>query len=166
MPRVLVVYHSRTGRTESLARFISNAIEGEGLEVDCRKVAEVQPEDLLQVDGVVVGSPTYYGTMAAEVKRLLDDSVRSHGKLDGKVGAAFASAGSTGQETTVLSILQALLIHGMIIQGDFSGLHYGVTSVGAQVEDDANRCRRFGQRYAQLVKLVCATPGQELELEN
>jgi NAD(P)H dehydrogenase (quinone) len=166
MPRVLVVYHSRTGRTESLAREISDALEAEGLEVDCRNVAGVQADDLLQADGIVVGSPTYYGTMAAEVKRLLDESVRFHGKLDGKVGAAFASAGSTGQETTVLSILEALLIHGMIIQGDYSGLHYGVTSVGERTEDDTNRCRRFGKRYARLVRLVCTKSDEGRQADN
>lgn len=154
MPSVLVVYHSRTGRTESMARAIADSIAAEGVDVRCSKVQDVAPDDLLAVDGLVVGSPTYYGTMAAEVKALLDESVKYHGKLDGKVGAAFASAGSTGQETTVLSILEALLIHGMVVQGDFSGHHYGVTSVGEQQEDDVKRCQRFGQRYATLVKRV------------
>ncbi len=154
MSRILVIYHSRTGHTESMAQTITESIRTEGLEVDFRRVEDTTPEDLLSVDGVVIGSPTYYGTMAAEVKKLLDDSVKYHGRLDGKVGAAFSSAGSTGQETTVLSILEALLIHGMIVQGDPQGHHYGVTTIGKLQEEDITRCKRFAQRYATLVKRV------------
>ncbi len=160
MPKVLVIYHSRTGRTEAMAKAIGDAIRAEGVEVTCKRVEDTRPDELLQVDAVVIGSPTYYGTMAAEVKRFLDESVRHHGKLDGKVGAAFASAGTTGQETTVLSILEALLIHGMVIQGDSRGLHYGVTSVGEHRDDDAKNCRRFGKRFAALVKRVCASQSE------
>lgn len=156
MPKVLVTYHSRTGRTESMAEAIASAIEAEGVEVIRKKIADTQPEEMLSVDGVVLGSPTYYGTMCAEVKKFLDESVRLHGKLDGKVGGAFASSGSAGHETTVLSMLQGLLIHGMIVQGDFTGTHYGATSVGQTREVDVKECRRFGRRLASLVKKVCA----------
>ncbi len=152
MARVLVIYHSRTGHTESMAHAITGTLQGEGLDAECRRVEDTTPEDLLGVDGVIIGSPTYYGTMSAEVKKLLDDSVKYHGRLDGKMGAAFSSAGSTGQETTVISILEALLIHGMVVQGDFQGHHYGVTSTGKLQEEDLTRCQRFAQRYAALVK--------------
>jgi NAD(P)H dehydrogenase (quinone) len=154
MPKVLVVYYSRTGNTESMAKSIAEAIAEESLAVECKEVENVDLDELLDVDGLVVGSPTYYGTMAAEIKKFLDDSIKHHGKLDGKVGAAFASAGSTGQETTVISILEALLIHGMVIQGDPRGHHYGVTSLGKPAEQDVQRCNRFGQRFARLVKRV------------
>ncbi|MBM3237104.1 flavodoxin family protein [Candidatus Poribacteria bacterium] len=154
MPKVLVVYYSRTGNTEVMAKSIAEAIAEEGLDVECKKVVDANPDELLNVDGLVVGSPTYYGTMAAEIKKFLDDSVKHHGKLDGKVGAAFASAAVTGQETTVISILEALLIHGMIIQGDPRGHHYGATSLGKPLEQDVQRCKRFGQRFARLVKRV------------
>ncbi|MFX1453030.1 MAG: flavodoxin family protein, partial [Promethearchaeota archaeon] len=99
-------------------------------------------------------SPTYYGTMAAEIKKFIDDSVKFHGKLEGKVGAAFSSAAITGHETTVISILEALLIHGMIIQGDSKGQHYGATTVGKPDKNEAKWCQRFGQRVAELVKLI------------
>lgn len=154
MAKVLVVYYSRSGNTESMAKTIAQAIARENLDVDCKKVEDVSPDELLDMDGLVVGSPTYYGTMAAEIKRFLDDSIKHHGKLDGKVGAAFASAAAMGQETTVLSILEALLIHGMIVQGDPRGHHYGVISLGKPNEQDEQRCQRFGQRFARLVKHI------------
>ena len=140
-----------------MAKMICEAVRDEGLEVVCKKVEDAAVDDLLTADGIVIGSPTYYGTMAGEVKRFLDASVKHHGKLDGKVGAAFSTANSTGQETTVLSILEALLIHGMIIQGDCRGLHYGVTSVGEATESQRQHCTRFAQRFARLVRLVSAS---------
>jgi NAD(P)H dehydrogenase (quinone) len=156
MAKVLIVYYSRTGNTEAMATAIAKAVTEEGLDVVCKKVKDVAVDELLEADGLMVGSPTYYGTMAASVKRLLDASVKHHGKLDGKVGAAFASATATGQETTVFSILQALLIHGMIIQGDPEVNHYGVTSIEKPDEQVLKNCQRFGQRFATLVKQVAS----------
>ncbi len=154
MLKVLVIYYSKSGHTESMAEWIADAITEEGLEVVCKKVEDANPAELLDTDAVVLGSPTYYGTMAAEMKKFLDDSIKHHGKLEGKVGAAFATANAMGQETTVISLLEALLIHGMIIQGDPRGHHYGVTSLGKPGEQEKQRCQRFGQRFAQLVKQI------------
>jgi len=156
MAKVLIVYYSRTGNTEAMATAIAKAVTEEGLDVICKKVKDVARDELLEADGLIVGSPTYYGTMAASVKRLLDASVKHHGKLDGKVGAAFASASATGQETTLFSILQALLIHGMIVQGDPEENHYGVTSIEKPGEQVLENCQRFGQRFATLVKRVAS----------
>ena len=52
MPKALVVYYSRTGNTEAMARLISKAIEGEGLSVVCKKVEDTDPDDLLDADGI------------------------------------------------------------------------------------------------------------------
>ncbi|MFX0206327.1 MAG: flavodoxin family protein [Candidatus Hodarchaeota archaeon] len=155
MSKVLIVYYSRSGNTEKMAKLIAKAIEKENVEVTCKKVGDTDPEELLDVDGVVIGSPTYYGTMAAEIKKFIDESVKYHGKLDGKVGAAFSSAAITGHETTCISILEALLIHGMIIQGDPDGCHYGATSIGEPKDRETQWCQKFGKRVAKLVNLIC-----------
>lgn len=152
--KVLIVYYSRSGNTESMAKAIAKAVTDESVDVACKKVKDADIDELLEVDGLIVGSPTYYGTMAAEIKSFLDDSIKHHGKLDGKVGAAFASAAATGQETTVFSILEALLIHGMVVQGDPKGYHYGVTSTGTPDGQVLEACQRFGQRFATLVKQI------------
>ena len=154
MKKVLIVYYSRSGNTEKMANIIFEAIEKEGIDVNCKKVEDTLLEELLEVDGIVIGSPTYYGSMAGEVKKFLDESVKYHGKLDGKIGAAFSSAAVTGHETTVISILEALLIHGMIIQGDPEGHHYGATAIGEPDKKETEWCQRFGQRVANLVKLI------------
>lgn len=154
MPKVLIVYYSRTGNTEKMAGYIAEGVKEEGVEVEVKRAEEAKPEDLLEADGVVMGSPTYYGTMAAELKKLLDDSVKYHGRLDGKVGGAFASSAQVGggNETTVLDIVDALLIHGMVVQGDPQGDHYGPVSIGAPDGKVEEECRRRGRRIAQLVK--------------
>ena len=157
MPKVLVVYYSRTGNTEKMARQIAETVAEDGLDVECKSVAETSVDDLLAADGIVMGSPTYYGTMCSELKKLIDDSVEYHGRLEGKVGAAFTSSGvlGGGNETTVTDILGALLIHGMIVQGDPQGCHYGAVCIGAPDEEGLQRCQRMGHRFAQLVKKVC-----------
>jgi NAD(P)H dehydrogenase (quinone) len=154
MSKVLVVYYSRSGNTEAMAKLVAEGVESEDVEVECKKVADTSVDDLLAVDGIILGSPTYYGTMAAEIKKLLDDSVRYHGKLDGKVGAAFSSSGGRGggNETTVMDMLRALIIHGMIVQGDPKGDHYGPVAVGKPDERSSEECTRRGARVAKLVK--------------
>ncbi len=154
MAKVLVVYYSRSGNTEAMARLVTEGVESEGVEVECKKVEDTTIDDLLTVDGIVIGSPTYYGTMAAEIKKLLDDSIKYHGKLEGKVGAAFSSSGGVGggNETTVMDIIRALMIHGMIVQGEPSGDHYGPVAVGKPDDRSSKECKKRGARVARLVK--------------
>lgn len=154
MPRVMVLYYSRTGNTRAMAREVAKGVRMDGVEVVLKEVTDTKPQELLEYDGLIIGSPTYYGAMAAEVKELLDASVKYHGKLAGKVGAAFSSSANIGggNETTILSILQALLIHGMIIQGEADGDHYGPVSIGKPNKSTLAQCQRLGQKVAMLVK--------------
>jgi len=154
MAKGLVVYYSRSGNTQQMARTIADAMTEAGLATDCRPVSEVQADHLLAAEAIVVGSPTYYGQMAAEIKKMFDDSVGRHGALDGKVGAAFSSAANIGggNETTVTSIIQAMLIHGMIVQGDPQGDHYGPVAIGKPDQRVIQQCQRRGKRVAELTK--------------
>lgn len=141
MVKVLVVYYSRGGNTRKLAEMLTAALKEEDLEVCMKIVLDTKVEELLEYDGIAIGSPTYYGQMAGEVKEFLDETVRLHGRLDGKVGLAFTTAGGhgTGGETTILSIIQAMLIHGMIVQGDPEDLHYGIITRGMPKNEDLDR---------------------------
>jgi NAD(P)H dehydrogenase (quinone) len=154
MAKVLIVYYSRSGNTRKMAESIAAGIKKEKVEVDVRDVKDVTTADLLAVDAIVVGSPTYYGSMAADIKRLFDESIRIHGKLDGKVGAAFASSANIGggNETTILDIINAMLIHGMVVQGDWQGDHYGPVAIGSPDKRAIQECLRAGARIAQLIK--------------
>ncbi len=154
MAKILVVYYSRSGNTRIMAEMVALGAKDEGAEVDLKEIAKVKPEDLLGYDGIIIGSPTYYGTLAWEVKKLLDESVKFHGKLEGKVGGAFSSAANIGggNETTILSILEAMLIHGMIIPGAYSGDHYGPVAINGSDARVKKQCLALGSRIAKLAK--------------
>ncbi len=154
MVRTLICYYSRSGNTKKMAYLIQKGVMEEDVEVDTKDVKAVKVDDLLGYDGIIIGSPTYYGLMAAEVKSLLDKSVKHHGKLDGKVGGAFASSANIGggNETTVLAILEALMIHGMTICGDSKWDHYGPVSVERPDARVEKVCVRYGKRVAALTK--------------
>jgi uncharacterized protein YqeY len=90
--------------------------------------------------------------VAAEVKRLIDDSVAFHGQLAGKVGGAFSSSANVagGNETTVMAILQCLIIHGMVIQGLHTGDHYGPVTIGDLDDRAKSNCLQYGKAVAEL----------------
>jgi len=152
--KVLIVYDSRSGNTEKMAHAVSEGVSEEGLDVEVKRVEEASVDELPGVDGLILGSPVYYGLPTAKIKAFIDDSVKYHGKLDGKVGGAFASSGGThtGAETTVMALNEALFIHGMVIQGTSGSNHYGAASVGAPDDKDIENCRKLGSRVANLVK--------------
>ena len=154
MTKILVVYDSKTGNTEKMAFAVAEgAKQIKGVKVIVKRVEQASVEDFLGVDGIIMGSPTYYGQMSAKLKALIDESVKIHGKLEGKVGAAFTSSGgtATGAETTLLSILQAMLVHGMIVQGRSDDKHYGAAAVGSPREKELEHCRELGKRVASVV---------------
>ncbi|MEM0057771.1 MAG: NAD(P)H-dependent oxidoreductase [Candidatus Bathyarchaeia archaeon] len=155
MAKILIVYDSRTGNTEKMAYAVAEgAKQVQNIEVVVKKVDQTSLEDLLDADGIIMGSPTYYGQMSAKLKALIDESVKIHGKLEGKVGAAFTSSGgtATGAETTLLSILNVMLVHGMIVQGRPDDKHYGAAAVETPDEEELEYCRELGRRTAMLVK--------------
>ena len=155
MKKVVIIYYSRTGKTKRMAKEILKGAKEEGAEVRLKKVEEATNEDLLWADGIIIGSPTYFGTIASEVKKFLDDSLEIRGKLEDKIGAAFASSGhrAGGKETTILTILHALIVHGMIVCGDplISGGHYGAAC--NEFDNRAKKeCRELGKRIAKLIR--------------
>ena len=157
MAKVLIVYDSRTGNTEKMAQAVAEGTKQvKDIEVVVKKVDQAKLEDLLNADGIIIGSPTYYGQMSGKIKTFIDDSVKIHGKLAGKVGAAFTSSGGTasGAETTLLSILGAMLVHGMIVQGRADHKHYGAAAVEKPSEGDVEMCRMLGERTAKLTLKV------------
>lgn len=154
MPNGLVVYYSKSGNTKQMAETIGGAMSENGLPTTIKDVTQTTVADLLAADAIVIGSPVYYGHMAAPIKNLLDESVSKHGRLDGKIGAAFSSSANVGggNETTIMGILEALVIHGMIIQGDPQGDHYGPVAVGKPDSRALAQCKKKGKRIADLAK--------------
>ena len=171
MTEILVLYYSRSGATEALAREIADGVDSvAGCSARLRTVPPVSaiseataadipdsgppyatPADLRECSGLLLGSASKFGNMAAPLKYFLDQTVTEWfgGALAGKPAGVFASSGSLhgGQETTLLSMMIPLLHHGMLIVGipyleeDLSttttgGTPYGATHVTWNRETD------------------------------
>jgi len=152
--KILIVYYSETGNTKKMAELIAEGVKEEQVEVVVRDADSVKAKEFLNYDGIIIGSPTYYGLPAYQIKKLLDESVQFHGSLEGKVGGAFASSANIGggNETTIMAIIQAMLIHGMIVKGTSEGDHYGPVSIGKPDKRVERQCKDYGRMVARLVK--------------
>jgi len=142
MTKLLVLYYSTYGHVETLAEAIAEGARSvPGTEVALKRVPELMSkevaeqagakldqkapiasvEELAEYDGIVFGTPTRFGNMAAQMRNFLDQTggLWFGGKLIGKVGSVFASTGSQhgGQETTITSFHTTLLHHGMVVVG-------------------------------------------------
>ncbi|HEX5056104.1 MAG TPA: NAD(P)H:quinone oxidoreductase [Gammaproteobacteria bacterium] len=141
MIEILVLYYSRSGSTANLARQIAHGVEEiKGVQSRLRTVPPVSAvsetaakpvpdsgapyaslQDLEECKGLILGSPTRFGTMAAPLKYFLEGTSAEwlSGKLAGKPAAVFTSSSSLhgGQESTLLSMMLPLLHHGMLLMG-------------------------------------------------
>jgi NAD(P)H dehydrogenase (quinone) len=155
MKNILIVYFSQSGNTEKLAQAIARGAERKDVLAEVKRVEATTNNDLTRADAIIVGSPVYFGSMAAPIKEMFDKSVAIRRQLKNKIGAAFATAGhhTGGKETTMLSIIQAMLIHEMIVVGDpiSAGGHYGAATTGAPDAEAIRQAEALGARVAELV---------------
>lgn len=185
-PYILVLYYSRHGHVKMLAEQIALGVESAGLEARLRTVPPVSTvceateqdiptegdiycsaDDLAQCSGLLLGSPTRFGNMAAPLKYFIDGTAGlwMNGSLVDKPAGVFTSTSSLhgGQESTLLSMMLPLLHQGMVCAGvpyaepalsnsTTGGTPYGASHVEAQSlsEDEIKICRAQGKRIAQL----------------
>ena len=204
MPKILVLYYSSYGHIEIMARAqAEGAAQVRGAEVTVKRVPELVPPDvarasgfkleqsaplavpdeLEQYDGIVFGTPTRFGNMAAQMRNFLDQTGPQwmRGALVGKVGSAFCSTASQhgGQETTLTSFHNTLLHHGMIVVGlpytfkDLTtmreisgGTPYGascVTGAGSELRMptplELEMCRYQGEHVTRITSRLVAGAG-------
>ena len=141
MAKILVLYYSSYGHIETMAQAVAEGARGTGATVDIKRVPEIVPEavakashfkldqaapiatveELPTYDAIILGVPTRFGNMAAQMKNFLDQTgpLWFTGALVGKVGSVFASTATQhgGQESTILSTHTVLLHQGMVIVG-------------------------------------------------
>ncbi|HET8790013.1 MAG TPA: NAD(P)H:quinone oxidoreductase [Modicisalibacter sp.] len=143
MSKILVLYYSSYGHIETLAKAVAEGAQAvDGTQVDVRRVAELvsddiaersgykrdqdapqldDPNELVNYDAIVIGTPTRYGNMASQMRNFWDKTggIWAQGKLVGKIGSAFTSTASQhgGQETTLTSIHTMLFHLGMVVVG-------------------------------------------------
>ncbi|HSB51694.1 MAG TPA: NAD(P)H-dependent oxidoreductase [Dissulfurispiraceae bacterium] len=156
--QVLVLYYSKGGNTRRLAEEIAKGVASTGATAMLKSTNEVTKEDFVASAGIIAGSPVYFGVMAADLKRVFDEYVGVRRKMENKVGAAFATGGhhTGGKETTIFSIIQCMLIYGMIVVGDpmsASG-HYGVACLGAPDDRACEDGFKLGARVADLCRKI------------
>jgi NAD(P)H dehydrogenase (quinone) len=187
---ILILYYSVHGHTAQMARQVARGVEEvEGVSARLRTVPQVgvgirdqaavpetgppfaRNQDLAEVDGLILGSPTRFGNMAAALKYFLDGTASEwySGVLEGKPAAVFTSTASLhgGQETTLVSMMMPLLHHGMVVLGlpysekSLTTTRGGGTPYGASHhsgwegdreldEDEIRLCRSLGRRVATL----------------
>lgn len=191
MSDVLVLYYSQSGSTAEMARTIARGIEEvDGMQARLRTVPAVSSvceasaplvpdsgapyaelEDLQECSGLILGSPTHFGNMAASLKHFIDGtgSLWMSGAMINKPAAVFTSTASMhgGQESTLLSMLLPLMHHGMVLMGlpyseaalhktTSGGTPYGASrlnSGNAPLDDDEKTlCLALGRRVAQAAK--------------
>ncbi len=158
---VLILYYSKSGNTRKFADVVAEGVKSiSGMDAVMKSTQEVTKDDFVNAAGIIAGSPVYFGVMAADLKRVFDEFVGVRKQMENKVGAAFATSGfwAGGNETTIMSIIQCLLIYGMIIVGDPMSAtgHYGAVSVAAPDEKSADTARKLGARVAELCKKISA----------
>lgn len=196
MADILVLYYSRNGATAELARQVCRGIEQvAGVTARLRTVppvtTEIQPPasavpasgapyathaDLVACDGLVLGSPTRFGNMAAPLKYFLDgtSSLWASGALAGKPAAVFTSTSTQhgGHEATQLSMMLPLLHHGMVLCGlpftepavartQRGGGPYGAGTIGdgqGPTEDERLLAQQLGRRVAELATRLAPHP--------
>jgi NAD(P)H dehydrogenase (quinone) len=141
VPRILVLYYSSYGHVETMANAVAEGAAGEGAEVVVKRVPELMPEEVAKAafvkldqaapiaspgelgdyDAIIVGTPTRFGNMAAQMRNFWDQTgpLWGTGALVGKIGSVFTSTATQhgGQETTIISAQITLMHHGMIIVG-------------------------------------------------
>ncbi len=141
MTRVLVLYYSTYGHIEKMAHAVADGVREAGADVVIKRVPELVPEEIARnagfkldqaapiatvdelpsYDAIIIGVPTRFGNMPAQMKNFLDQTggLWFQGKLIGKVGSVFSSSATQhgGQESTILSTHTVLLHQGMVIVG-------------------------------------------------
>jgi NAD(P)H dehydrogenase (quinone) len=119
-PSVLITYYSASGSTKQMADAIYEGAKSvEGVQVKLLPISEVKSQDLMEATAVIVGSPVYNSNPAPQVLEFINSWPFDGRPMKDKIGAAFATGGgiSIGEEGVMLDILQAMLIHGMIVMG-------------------------------------------------
>lgn len=159
--KVLVVYHSRGGHTEAMAKAVADgAKKNSQAEVTIKPVGDVKCAELLATDALIVGSPVYWSNMAGEVKSFFDRWSTECNVLPpvfpmrDKVGGAFVTGGETssGKEIALMTIVAAMLGNRMIVVSEGQALGAAATTGEGRspvTEKELDEARRLGERIAQ-----------------
>jgi len=200
--KILVLYYSLTGNVYRMAKLVAGGVRQGGAEAVIKTVPELMPEELIrsnelivaakkeqegvpiatveelpEYDGIIVGTPTRFGNMAAQMRNFWDQTgaLWVQGSLIGKPAGVFCSTATLhgGQETTLISSMMTLFHQGMIMVGvpyseqalittNAGGTPYGPSHVSGQpptnpiTDQEAEICRALGKRVAEIAAKLAA----------
>ena len=146
-PSLLILYYTRSGNTERMARAIAEGAEAGGVQASVKRVEECELEDLVQADGLALGSPTYFSNVAWQVKKLIDESIELYSgkELKGKVGGIFTSSGTERDARDCLKMLEIAMgfHHGMSL------VQPGLICLSGQAKSETRaESQEYGRRLA------------------
>ena len=146
MVQVLVLYYSRSGKTEKIASAIAKGVSKvEGAETVQKRVDYATGVDFLNCDAVAFGTPNYFGYMAGLMKDYFDRTVGIRDKVSGKPAAAFSSG--SGDSSAALETLEK-----MITSFKLEKVAVGLVSVGDPSVDDLVKAEEIGEKLAKAAK--------------
>ena len=162
MTNILIIYDTRSGNTEEMAKHVAEgARELEYTDVRVKKVDKAKTSDIEWCDGIAVGTPTHCGLISWKLKRFFDeDVVDVWGEIDGKIGTAFSTSRGLGggNELASTSVLNVLINCGLLVFGltdyvdeDVTG-HYGAVAVGRAGKPEKKICRKLGRRLSEYTR--------------
>ena len=156
MPKAAIIYDSVGNNTKLMAEILFREFQEQNAPCELFFIDDFPVERIIEYDGLFIGTPNYFGGMTSKVKKLLDVSVKYYKKLDGKIGAAFCSTGIVGGggETAIMDVLKAMLIHGMVIQGNTETGHYGVLAIGKPDARVEKELKLVARRFVSLVNKI------------
>lgn len=145
LPKLLIVYYSKTGNTKKMAEAIAEGAKEFGqVEVILKSVEDATNQNLLKADCIILGSPTYFRLPAWPMKKFIDESIEVYEKLHAKKGAVFSSAGDEDSGAYCIEALKnALEEHGIEIIED------GLLIEEEPTEEEIEKCKGFGAKIAE-----------------
>lgn len=147
MVKVLVLYYSRTGNVEALAKAIASGVETvEGASAELRRVDFALVDDLISCDAVAIGSPNYFGYMAGLLKDFFDRAWGIREKFSNKPAAAFTCGGSTSR-SALLSIEG--IFPAFRLEKISEGIVWGLRDRGSPKEQELLECKALGKALAE-----------------
>lgn len=153
--KISIIYFSRTGTTRKMAQPIAEGIKNTAdIEVGIFSIDEINYDFLDESDAVIFGTPTYYANTCWQIKKWFDESYKI--KLGGKLGAVYATCDylQGGPDTAILTIINHLMVKGMLVYSGGSSLgqpfiHLGAVALRNEPEESEAMFRIFGERIAR-----------------
>jgi flavodoxin I len=141
MPKILVLYYSRTGNTEKMANAVAEGVRTvQGVEVEVEY--SITPEELSKYDAIAIGTPTYHHDMNLDVKNLLEETAVKNINLKNKIAAAFGSYGWSGEAPRLVLEILKNKFQTRTIEPPFL-IRYEPDQTGLE------KCRELGKKIAQ-----------------